>query len=63
MIPLTVIMVLLIVPVAIIDYFAFRERFKKEIGEPMRWYHFIVPCSLELGCFAAGYITGQAGIL
>jgi hypothetical protein len=60
MISLPVLVLLLIVPVALIDYFAFRERFKKEYGEPMRWYYFVVPCALELGCFAAGYIMGAA---
>ena len=59
-IPLPVIMVLLIPVVALVDYFAFRERFKKEMGEPMRWHYFVVPCALELGCFAAGYIMGAA---
>lgn len=47
---------------AIADYFAFKDRFKKELGEPIRWHYFIVPCALELGCFAAGYILGSGAI-
>ena len=60
MIPLPVLVLVLIVPVAIIDYFLFREQFKKIYGEPMRWHYFVVPCALELGCFAAGYLMGAA---
>lgn len=60
MIPLPVIILLMIPVTAAIDYFAFRDRFKKEMGEQMKWHYFIVPCALELGCFVAGYIMGAA---
>jgi hypothetical protein len=40
------------------DYFAFRKRFKKEFGEPMKWHYFFMPCLLELGMFIAGYLYG-----
>jgi len=60
MIPLPFLVILLIVPVALVDYFAFRNQFKKIYGEPMKWNYFVVPCALELGCFAAGYLMGAA---
>lgn len=58
-----ILLIIVAIPItAIVDYFAFRERFKKEMGEPMKWHYFITPCALELGCFAAGYIIGSGGV-
>jgi len=54
---------LIAIPVtAIIDYFAFRDRFKKEMGDKMSWHYFLIPCALECGCFIAGYLIGSGGL-
>jgi hypothetical protein len=52
-------LIILIPATAIIDYFAFRGQFKKELGEPMKWNYFVVPCALEIGMFILGYIMGS----
>lgn len=56
-----IILILIMIPItALMDYFAFRKRFAVEMGEPMKWHYFIVPCALELGMFIAGFILGGA---
>ena len=58
-----IIFILVGIPVtALIDYFAFRKRFEKELGLPMRWNYFFLPCTLELGCFIAGLMIGRSGL-
>lgn len=54
-----ILLFLIAIPItAIIDYFAFRKRFKEEFKTEMKWYYFITPCLLECGCFIAGYMVG-----
>jgi len=65
MIPQIGLVALLIVAIpiaAFIDYFAFRKRFKELYGQQVPWTFFLVPCTLEIGCFIAGYVLGGAGI-
>ena len=53
-------LLILMIPVtALIDYFAFRNRFKELGMEPMKWHYFVMPCALELGFFTLGYIMGS----
>jgi len=55
-------LIVMIPAAAIIDYFAFRKRIERSTGQPAKWYHFIIPCAIEVGCFIAGYIAGKGGI-
>lgn len=55
------IMIVLIPVVAVVDYFAFRDALEKELGEPPRWYRFVIPSALEILCFVAGYWIGKVG--
>jgi hypothetical protein len=58
-----IILLLIAIPItALVDYFAFKKRFSIEMGYPMKWHYFFMPCLLEISCFAAGVIIGRSGL-
>jgi len=55
-----IIILIIAIPItAIIDYFVFCKQFKEVYKTEMKWHYFIIPCSLELGCFITGYLIGK----
>lgn len=62
MIDLFIVLLIMTPITALVDYFAFRKRFGEEMGYPMKWHYFIIPCFLEIGCFIAGWCIGRSGI-
>lgn len=58
---LPVLLIVLIPVVAVLDYYAFRKRFKRE-GIPITWHYFVLPCALETGMFICGYIACAGGL-
>jgi hypothetical protein len=58
---LPAVLIVLIPIVALVDYFAFRKRFQRE-GIPITWHYFVLPCTLEVMMFCAGYVAGKGGL-